>query len=264
MSTISLSNVSVQIPIFDAGGFSLRKALLSRTVGGRFAESGSHVTVTALKDVTFDAHDGDRIALVGNNGSGKSTLLRVMSHVYPPTSGVAHIEGRVSPMFDATLGMSMDATGIENIWMCGRIWGLSRDQIANSIDDIIAFTELGEYLNVPVRTYSTGMMLRLAFAIATVRAPEILLIDEIIGVGDLAFFSKAFARLKRLAQQSRILFVASHSDDILRQLCDKAIWLQQGTLMRYGPIEEVIAAYRRDVGALNPALAPSPADHAEA
>ena len=249
MTTISLSNVSVQIPIFDAGGFSLRNALLSRAIGGRFAASGSHVTVTALKDVTFEAHDGDRIAIVGNNGSGKSTLLRVLSHVYPPTSGVVHIEGRVSPMFDATLGMSMDATGIENIWMCGRIWGLSRDQIASNIDDIISFTELGEFLSVPVRTYSTGMMLRLAFAIATVRAPEILLIDEIIGVGDQAFFSKAFARLKRLAEQSRILFVSSHSDDILRQLCDKAMWLHHGNLMHYGRIDDVLAAYRQDAGA---------------
>jgi ABC-2 type transport system ATP-binding protein/lipopolysaccharide transport system ATP-binding protein len=167
-------------------------------------------------------------------------------------------------MFDTTLGMSMDATGIENIWMCGRIWGLSRDQIASSIDDIISFTELGEYLSVPVRTYSTGMMLRLAFAIATVRAPEILLIDEAIGVGDQAFFDKAFTRLKRLAAHSRILLVASHADDILRQLCDRAIWLQHGALMQYGPIEDVLAAYRRDVGAPNPSPASSPADHVEA
>jgi ABC-2 type transport system ATP-binding protein/lipopolysaccharide transport system ATP-binding protein len=140
--------------------------------------------------------------------------------------------------------MSMDATGWDNIRMCGRLWGLTRTQVEESIPDIVEFTELGDYLRVPVRTYSTGMMLRLAFAIATVRAPEVMLIDEVIGVGDLRFFTKAFERLRSVVERASILFVASHADDILRQLCNKAIWLQNGTLMAYGEINEVIAAYR--------------------
>ena len=252
MAAVALRNVTVQIPIYDVGGSSLRKVILSKTVGGRFEQSGSHLVVDALKDVSFEAHDGDRIALVGNNGSGKSTLLRVLSDVYPATAGTVRVVGEVSPMFDAMLGMSMDATGMENIWICGRLWGLSQTQIKDSLDDISEFTELGDYLNVPVRTYSTGMMLRLAFAIATVRDPEILLLDEVVGVGDSAFFEKAFRRLQGIIRRSQILFLASHIDDILRKVCNKAIWLDHGKLVQYGEFEKVIAAYRQNELSENP------------
>ena len=202
------------------------------------------MTVKALKNLEFEAHDGDRIALVGDNGAGKSTLLRVVSHVYPPTSGSVHVIGKVSPMFDTTLGINTDATGLENIQIAGTIWGMTRAQIKNSIDDIVDFTELGDYLRIPIRTYSTGMLLRLAFAIATVRDPEILLIDEVIGVGDSGFFKKAFARMLQLVERSRILMVASHQDETLRRLCNKAAWLDHGTLMAYGEFENVLSAYR--------------------
>ncbi len=244
MASILLKNVSVQIPIYDIGSASLRKTILNKTVGGRFAKAGTHLLVDALIDISFEVNDGDRVALVGNNGSGKSTLLRVLSDVYPPTGGTIRVAGDVSPMFDATLGMNMDATGIENIWICGSIWGLSKIQIKNSLNDIVDFTELGDYLNVPVRTYSTGMMLRLAFAIATVRDPEILLLDEIVGVGDASFFEKAFNRLQGVIRRSQILFLASHADGILREVCNKAIWLEHGKLIQYGEFEEVVAAYR--------------------
>lgn len=249
MVAIFLNDVSVNIPIFDVSRASLKKALIGRTIGGRFAQSGSHLTVSAIKNINFEAHDGDRIALVGDNGSGKSTLLRVLSKVYPPTSGTVNIIGNVSPMFDATLGMSMDATGLENIQIAGTIWGMTRAQIKNSVDDIVDFTELGDYLKVPVRTYSSGMMMRLAFAIATVRDPEILLIDEIIGVGDMGFFEKAFLRLRKLIERSRILMVAAHDDDILRRLCDKAIWLSHGSIIDFDDIDTVLAARQHDAPA---------------
>ena len=242
MADIILRNLSVDIPVFDVGRASLRKALLGRAIGGRFAESRSHVIVNALKNLDLDMHDGDRVGLVGDNGSGKSTLLRVISHVYPPSGGTATIIGKVSPMFETTLGMSMDATGMENIQIAGTIWGMTRSQIRNSIGDIVDFTELGDYLNFPVRTYSNGMMLRLAFAIATVREPEILAIDEVIGVGDAKFFEKAFARLLKLVERSRILVVAAHQDAMLRRICNKAVWLSHGSLKAYGPIDEVLAA----------------------
>jgi ABC-type polysaccharide/polyol phosphate transport system ATPase subunit len=244
VAAIELKNVSIQIPIYDIGASSLRKMILSKAVGGRFERSGSHVIVDALNDISFEAHDGDRIALIGNNGSGKSTLLRLLSNVYPASRGSVRVVGEVSPMFDAMLGMSMDATGMENIRICGRLWGLSLSQIRDSLDDIVDFTELGDYLNVPVRTYSAGMLLRLAFAIATVRDPEILLLDEIVGVGDAAFFEKAFNRLQGIISRSQILFLASHADDILRKVCNKAIWLDHGNLVQYGEFEAVIAAYR--------------------
>lgn len=245
MVAIVLNNVSVDIPIFDVGRASLKKAVIGRAVGGRFAETGSCVTVSALKSVNFEAHDGDRIALVGENGSGKSTLLRVAARVYPPTSGSVTIIGSVAPMFDATLGMSMDATGLENIRIAGTIWGMTRSQIKSSVEDIVDFTELGDFLQIPIRTYSTGMLLRLAFAIATIRDPEILLIDEIIGVGDAVFFEKAFARLRKLVERSRILLVAAQADNLLRRLCDKAVWLSHGRLVESGGIESVLAAYRK-------------------
>ena len=244
MAAIKLSGVSVDIPIYNVGTQSLRKMVFSRTIGGRFAKEGSRVIVSAVHNINFEAHDGDRIALVGNNGSGKTTLLRVLSGVYPPTRGAIRVAGRVSPMFDAMLGMTAEATGYENIWVCGKIWGLSPAQIRSSIDEIADFTELGNYLSLPVRTYSTGMALRLAFAIATVRDPEILLLDEVIGVGDATFFEKAFNRLKNVAKRARILVVASHADEILRHLCEKAIWLDKGTLVEYGALEDVIAARR--------------------
>jgi ABC-type polysaccharide/polyol phosphate transport system ATPase subunit len=243
VALISLTNVSVDIPIYDIAGASLKKLLLGRAVGGRFGQHRSHVIVNALKNVSLEARDGDRIALVGNNGSGKTTLLRVLSDVYPPTRGIVHLEGRISPMFDATLGMSVDATGLENIRICGMLWGMSRAEIESSVEDVAEFTELGGYLNMPVRTYSMGMLLRLAFAVATIRDPEILLLDEVIGVGDATFFQKAFERLKQLVHRSRILVVASHSDLILRQLCNKAIWLQHGELMDYGDIDKVFTGY---------------------
>jgi ABC-type polysaccharide/polyol phosphate transport system ATPase subunit len=244
LAAIFLKNVGVDIPIYDVRQASLKKALLGRTIGGRFAESGTYMTVNALKNLDFEAHDGDRIALIGDNGAGKSTLLRVVSHVYPPTSGTVHVVGKVSPMFDTTIGINMDATGLENIQIAGTIWGMTRAQIKNSIDDIVDFTELGDYLKIPIRTYSTGMLLRLAFAIATVRDPEILLIDEVIGVGDSGFFKKAFARLLQLVERSRILLIASHHDDTLRSLCNKAAWLDHGSLMAYGEFESVVSAYR--------------------
>jgi len=245
MAAIILRNLNVDIPIFDVGRASLRKALIGRAVGGRFAETGSHVTVNALKDVDLEAHDGDRIGLVGENGSGKSTLLRVISGVYPPTSGTVTITGKVSPLFETTLGISTDATGLENIQIAGAIWGMSRAQIKNSIEDIVEFTELGDYLKLPIRTYSQGMMLRLAFAIATVREPEILAIDEVIAVGDAGFFEKAFARLLGLVKRSRILVVASHQDSMLRRVCNKALWLSHGSVSAYGDIEDVLSARKR-------------------
>lgn len=246
MAIITLQDVSIDIPIYDIGGSSLKKLLLGRAIGGRFGNSGSHVVVNALKNISFDAHEGDRIGLIGNNGSGKTTLLRVLADVYPPTRGSVHVEGRVSPMLEPALGMIIDATGLENIRICGMLWGLSRAEIDACIDEIADFTELGGYLDVPVRTYSMGMLARLGFAVATVREPEILLLDEVIGVGDATFFQKAHDRLMRLVHRSQILVVASHSDVILRQLCNKAIWLKSGELMAFGEIDRVLDAYKLD------------------
>jgi ABC-2 type transport system ATP-binding protein len=246
MTAIIVKDLSVDIPIFDVASSSIRQLLLRRAVGGQVAQQGSHVVVNALKQIGFEARDGDRIGLVGPNGAGKTTLLRVLADIYPPTSGTVEVVGRVSPMFDNNLGMNADATGLENIRLCGLLWGLTPAQIENSIDDIAEFTELGGYLNMPVRTYSQGMQMRLAFAIVTIREPEILLLDESIGVGDAQFFDKASARLQSLVDRSRILVVASHSDPMIRRLCNKAIWLHAGRLMQYDDVDRVLHAYSKN------------------
>jgi len=245
MAAISLANVSVDIPIYDVSSDSLRKLVLGNTVGGRFAEARNHVVTNALKNITFESRQGDRIGLIGVNGSGKTTLLRVLSGVYSPTSGTVNVDGHVAPLFDLTLGMSMDATGIENIRMCGIFWGLSRREADRHIDEIAEFTELGDYLKVPLRTYSAGMQLRLAFAIATACDPEILLIDEAIGAGDSIFMEKALARFESLAHRSSILVVATHAQDVIKRLCNKAMWLHRGNLVDYGEVKKVLAAYQQ-------------------
>lgn len=249
MAHISIRDASVEIPIYAVGNNSLKTTLLRKAVGGRFGKAGSNLLVTALSDISLEISDGERIGLVGHNGAGKTTLLRVIAGVYPPTKGQVSITGRVSPMFDISLGMSPDATGIENIKICGALWGLTSEDIGAGIEDIIEFTELGDYLKIPVRTYSAGMLLRLAFAIATLRQPEILLLDEVIGVGDASFMKKAQTRLEKIAELANILVVSSHSDEIIRQLCNKAIWLTQGAIGAYGEVDEVLSAYHRASGA---------------
>jgi ABC-2 type transport system ATP-binding protein len=243
VTIIRLDGVSIDIPVYNFASNSLRKTLLGKTVGGKFTQAGAHVIVNALKNISFDAQDGDRIGLIGSNGSGKTTLLRVLAGVYAPIAGRCEIHGDVSPMFDTSLGMNGDSTGLESIRICSALWGRSRGQTEATLDEIAAFTELGEYLDMPIRTYSTGMRLRLAFAIATARKPDIFLLDEIIGVGDANFYLKAFARLLNLVRQSRILVVASHSRAIITELCNKAIWLHQGSLIAFGAVDDVLAAW---------------------
>jgi ABC-2 type transport system ATP-binding protein/lipopolysaccharide transport system ATP-binding protein len=247
MASIILTNASVEIPVFAVGNTSLKTTLLRKAVGGRFAQTGSSLIINALNNVSIEVRDGQRIGLVGQNGAGKSTLLRVLAGVYPPTSGQVQVVGRISPMFDISLGMSPDLTGIENVKVCGALWGLSRSEIAAGIDDIVDFTELGDYLKIPVRTYSAGMLLRLAFAIATLRQPEILLLDEVIGVGDASFMAKAKARLEKIVSKAQILVVSSHSDSIIRDLCEKVIWLDKGSVAAFGAVDEVLAAYNASV-----------------
>jgi ABC-2 type transport system ATP-binding protein/lipopolysaccharide transport system ATP-binding protein len=247
MASIILSNASVEIPVFAVGNNSLKTTLLRKAVGGKFAQTGSNLLINALNNVSIEVRDGERIGLVGQNGAGKTTLLRVLAGVYPPTSGAVQVIGRVSPMFDISLGMSPDSTGIENIKVCGALWGLSRAEIETGIDDIVEFTELGDYLKIPVRTYSAGMLLRLSFAIATLRQPEILLLDEVIGVGDASFMAKAKTRLEKIVSRAQILVVSSHSDIIIRDLCEKVIWLDKGSVAAFGAVDDVLAAYNASI-----------------
>jgi ABC-2 type transport system ATP-binding protein/lipopolysaccharide transport system ATP-binding protein len=243
---LTLENVNVSFPIYHGGSRSLKKSLLFRGSGGHLASDASHrIVVEALRNVTAQIRAGDRVALIGSNGAGKTTLLRVMAGIYEPAVGTVITRGRISPMFDIGLGIDPEISGYENIRMRGLILGMTPQQIEAQMQDIVDFTELGDYLDIPVRTYSSGMMTRLTFAVATCFAPEILLMDEWIMAGDASFISKARHRIEGFVAKASILVLASHSLETCRQFCNKALWMDQGQIRSAGPVEDVLGAYIR-------------------
>lgn len=243
MIEVELNNVSVVFPIYSAGSRSVKNAMLAATTGGRVGNEARHIIVQALDCVSFRLRQGDRVALIGHNGAGKTTLLRVLAGIFYPQSGSVRIEGRVTPMFDVNLGIDPESTGFENIILRGLYLGLTRNQIAARRDAVAEFTDLGPFLDLPVRTYSAGMQARLAFAIATSVDPEILLLDEGIGTGDAAFVSRANARLDDFVEKTGILVLASHSLELVRKLCNKAILMERGRVVSVGDLEEVLGLY---------------------
>jgi ABC-2 type transport system ATP-binding protein len=241
---IETRQASVDFPIFDAKTRSLKKAVLGM-VGGNIASDDRKVPVIqALHDIDITVEEGDRVALVGHNGAGKSTLLRLLSGIYAPTSGSATIEGRVAPVFDLGVGMDPEISGYENIMIRGLFLGMSRKQMEARVDEIADFSELGDFLSMPLRTYSTGMRVRLALGVVTSIDPEILLFDEGIGAVDAAFLAKAQGRLQELVERAGLLVFASHSDEFLRQLCTSAIWMEHGRVKQRGELREVLTAYK--------------------
>ena len=243
MVSIDVWNASVDFPIFDAKTRSLKKQVLGK-VGGKIGTESRVPIIEALHDVSLSLKDGDRVGLVGHNGAGKSTLLRVLAGIYEPTRGHSRIVGRVAPVFDLGVGMDPEISGFENIMIRGLFLGMTRKEMARRVDDIAAFTELGDYLAMPLRTYSTGMRVRLALGVVTSIDPEILLLDEGIGAVDAAFLNKARDRLVDLVKRSGMLVFASHQDDLLFELCDTAIWMDEGHMKLRGSLREVITAYK--------------------
>jgi ABC-type polysaccharide/polyol phosphate transport system ATPase subunit len=185
------------------------------------------------------------LGIIGHNGAGKSTLLRVLAGVYVPTSGRVTIEGRVSALFNTSPGLDSDDTGFENIVTCGLFLGMSRADIRAKTPEIAEFTELGDYLNLPVRTYSAGMITRLAFAIATSIDPEILVLDEGLSAGDARFAEHAEQRVDELVKRSSILIIASHAEGLIRSMCNRAMLLESGRVVTIGEVDEVIETYER-------------------
>ncbi len=242
MTRISLTDVTVDFPIHNASSRSLQLHVLG-SIGAKLAEHKKAVVVRALKGISLNFEDGDRVGIVGHNGAGKTTLLRVLAGVYEPTRGALVVEGRLSSFTDITLGMDPEATGLENIIFRCIVMGLTFAQAQLLSPSIQEFSELGEYLRLPVRTYSTGMFLRLAFAISTSIEPEIIVMDEMIGAGDARFIAKAQARLSQLLERVKILVLATHDTGIMRTLCNKVVWLHQGELKKVGSFEEIYPAY---------------------
>lgn len=248
MASIVLRDMHVEIPIYDASGRSLKKQLLRASTGGRIVRDHGVAVVRVINGVSLALQDGDRLGLVGHNGAGKTSLLRVMAGVYEPTGGWIRVEGSVIPLLDINLGIDYESTGYENVLLRGAVLGLKRREINALMDNIAEFTGLGNYLEVPVRTYSSGMILRLAFGISTSVAPEILLLDEFFGVGDAEFLEKAQKRLSELISKAGILVFASHAQDLIRRLCNKALWLDKGEVRAFGSVESVLAEYSAQVG----------------
>jgi ABC-type polysaccharide/polyol phosphate transport system ATPase subunit len=252
VATVVLENVSAHFPIYGAQQRSLRKALFQRATGGSIEREGKNhdrITVKALTDISLTLNDGDRLGLIGHNGAGKSTLLKVMAGIYEPVSGFVRVDGRVTPLFDAMPGLDSEDTGYENIITSGMLIGMTRRQVEAKIPEIEEFCELGEYLNLPVRTYSTGMTMRLGFALVTALDPGVLLMDEGFGTGDLRFAERAMARMKDFVGRSPIMVLASHSDKTIREMCNKAIMMEAGRIVASGPVNEICDHYYESVHA---------------
>ncbi|WP_407194079.1 ABC transporter ATP-binding protein [Bradyrhizobium sp. STM 3566] len=250
VAAVILENVNAHFPIYGAQQRSLRKAIFGRATGGSIEhEDNDRITVKALSDISLTLRDGDRVGLVGHNGAGKSTLLKLMAGIYQPVSGTVRVEGRVTPLFDAMPGLDGEDTGYENIITSGMLIGMTRREIEAKIPEIEEFCELGEYLSLPVRTYSSGMQMRLGFALVTSLDPGVILMDEGFGTGDLRFAERAEARMKDFIGRSPIMVLASHSDRIIKAMCNKAVLMEAGRIVAFGPADEICDQYYESVHA---------------
>lgn len=244
MAQIQVNGVSVRFPIYEADTRSFKTRLMHMTTGGRIGHTGKRIFIDALDNVTLEFEHGDRVGLIGHNGAGKTTLLRVLAGIYEPTFGTVDVEGHVAPLFNVGLGIDPEATGFENIYLRGAFLGFSREQIRERMDEIAEFTELGDYLAMPVRTYSAGMQVRLAFAVSTSIDPEILLMDEWIGAGDASFFAKAERRINDVVGKAHILVIASHGQELIERTCTKGVLMHAGQVKAVGAIADVLREYQ--------------------
>lgn len=250
MARLCLTDVFIDIPIYDAGSRSLKNNIISAATGGQIRprENAGRAIIRAVDGLSLTIEHGSRLGLIGHNGAGKSTILRVMAGIYEPTHGRVTVDGEIATMFDMGFGMDPDANGWENIVLRGMLLGYTRSEIEARTDEIAALTGLGEFLNMPLRTYSNGMSTRLAFAVSTSLKPEILLIDEGIGAGDAAFFAQARERMQSFIGSAGILVMASHSNELLEAWCTEGLWMEHGKVKMFGPINTVLENYEASIG----------------
>lgn len=248
---VSLDRVAISFPVYQGGSRSLKKRVLFHGSAGKIGrDANDQVVVEALRDVSFALIAGERLALIGANGAGKTTLLRAIAGIYEPVQGRVVTRGRISPMFDINLGIDTDLSGFDNIRLRALLLGLMPAEIERRLPEIVEFTELGDYLDMPVRTYSAGMILRLSFAVATCFDPEILLMDEWILAGDAHFMGKAEARVQRFVERASVMVLASHNLELCGRWCSRGIWLDQGSIREFGPIDQVIRSYQAFVSGI--------------
>lgn len=250
MAYIHLKNAGVDFPVFGAAK-NLRLSLIGGLTGGKILPKSLQtkaIVVKALEDINLELKSGDRIGLVGHNGAGKSTLLRVLAGVYQPTRGTIRIEGRITPLLNQTPGVEQEDTGYENIITVGMLLGMTLNEITEKAPEIVEFSGLGDYIHLPMRTYSSGMQARLGFSVCTSLDPGILLLDEGIGAADAQFAEKASQRVKSLVEKTEILIVASHSDAMIESMCDRAALIHHGRLLELGPVAGVLKSYHQVLG----------------
>ncbi|MCU7828654.1 MAG: ABC transporter ATP-binding protein [Candidatus Thiodiazotropha sp. (ex Myrtea sp. 'scaly one' KF741663)] len=243
MKRVDLNNICLNYPLVGMAGRSLKNRVLSAATGG-FITPGDMPEVCALQNISFSLNDGDRLGLVGHNGAGKSTLLKILAGIYQPTSGNIVISNNVVSTLNLSIGIEPEATGVENIISRGLLLGMKRDEINKKMPEIIDFTELGKFIDMPVRIYSSGMMTRLIFATVSSMDADILLMDEVIGTGDASFLAKASKRLNEFIERSKILVLASHNEETIRNFCNKALLLDRGNLKYFGDVNEVFTIYK--------------------
>lgn len=241
---IDVSHVGLHLPIIGADARLLRKMVFGRYVGSKVTQE-SIVYVRALHDITMRINSGDRVGLIGHNGAGKSTLLRLLAGVYQPTGGSISVHGKVSALLSPGLGMDLEDSGYDNIRNIALMLGMSRSETEAKFQEIAEFTELGGYLAMPVRTYSAGMQLRLTFAVITAIDPDILLLDEGLGAGDARFARRAQQRVNSLIRRTNVMVLASHSESMIREMCNRAALLDQGRLVSFGSVDSVFQDYYR-------------------
>jgi len=243
-ASITLDDVSVDFPVYNAASRSLKNRVLNATAGGIIERQHDGVVVVrSLKNINLQIEAGDRVGLIGHNGAGKTTLLRVLSGIYHPTHGGVAINGEVTSLINISLGIDPESTGRENILLRSAMMGLTPVQTRDRIDEIISFSGLENFIDMPFRTYSSGMQLRLAFSVSTCIRPQILIMDEWLSTGDLGFKERAEQRLKDVVTSTEILVIASHSMQLLEKNCNRLVWLDHGGIRRHGAFAEVAEAY---------------------
>ena len=231
MAEVELDQVVIDFPVFGSAHRSMKKTFVRAATGGALArDTADRVVVRALDGINLSIREGERIGLLGHNGSGKSTLLRVIAGAYEPSAGTVAVKGKVAGMLSMFLGMDLEASGLENIYMRGVFMGLTQREIEQQTSDIQEFADLGDYIHMPLRTYSSGMAMRLGFAVSTTVSADILLLDEWLSVGDAEFAVRADVRLRQQISQSKIMVLASHSPDLVRQHCTRIVHLDHGRI----------------------------------
>jgi ABC-type polysaccharide/polyol phosphate transport system ATPase subunit len=230
MAKIKFDNVSLRYPIYGSHGMSLRSHLMRVATGGNIEKDSRTTVVTALREVSFTLKDGDAVGLIGHNGAGKSTMLRTMAGIYPPSSGKVIRQGKTATVFEIGAGLDYELSGYDNIIHLGMMMGLSYSEAKALTPDIEEFTELGDFLQLPIRTYSSGMTMRLMFAVATAVTPEILLLDEMFSTGDAGFKEKSQARIQKIIDAAKIFVFASHDMSLIKSYCNRVFQLEHGHL----------------------------------